>query len=94
MRETFLSERKMESLKWYCSVSETVAGGLDQKALGCPITNLYFICVDHGLYKEIDDKFRIKYAELWKSLMLVSSGASCFYLNAIFFPVTDPVLVL
>ncbi|KAL3935313.1 MAG: hypothetical protein SGBAC_009141 [Bacillariaceae sp.] len=28
------------------------------------------VLLDHGLYKEIDDKFRIKYAELWKSLML------------------------
>jgi aarF domain-containing kinase len=29
-----------------------------------------FIFSDHGLYKEIDDNFRVKYAELWKSLML------------------------
>ena len=28
------------------------------------------VLVDHGLYKEIDDKFRIRYAQLWKSLML------------------------
>jgi aarF domain-containing kinase len=26
--------------------------------------------IDHGLYKEIDDDFRIKYAELWRSLMM------------------------
>ena len=28
------------------------------------------VLLDHGLYKEIDDNFRIKYAQLWKSLML------------------------
>ena len=28
------------------------------------------VLVDHGLYKEIDDNFRIRYAQLWKSLML------------------------
>ena len=25
---------------------------------------------DHGLYKELDDKFRVRYAELWMSLMM------------------------
>ena len=28
------------------------------------------VLVDHGLYKTIDDQFRIQYAELWQSLML------------------------
>ena len=28
------------------------------------------VLVDHGLYKQIDDEFRIRYANLWKSLML------------------------
>jgi len=28
------------------------------------------VLVDHGLYKRIDDDFRIKYAELWRSLMM------------------------
>lgn len=28
------------------------------------------VLVDHGLYKEIDDSFRLRYASLWKSLML------------------------
>jgi len=28
------------------------------------------VLVDHGLYKKIDDDFRITYAELWKSLMI------------------------
>lgn len=28
------------------------------------------VLVDHGLYKDIDDDFRIRYAKLWKSLML------------------------
>lgn len=28
------------------------------------------VLVDHGLYKQIDDDFRIRYAQLWKSLML------------------------
>lgn len=28
------------------------------------------VLVDHGLYKQIDDEFRIKYAKLWQSLML------------------------
>jgi aarF domain-containing kinase len=29
-----------------------------------------FSGTDHGLYKAIDDDFRIRYAQLWKSLML------------------------
>ena len=28
------------------------------------------VLVDHGLYKQVDDTFRIKYAELWRSLMM------------------------
>lgn len=28
------------------------------------------VLVDHGLYKQLDDDFRIKYAELWTSLMM------------------------
>eukprot|EP00980_Cylindrotheca_fusiformis_P001220 scaffold328_cov130-Cylindrotheca_fusiformis.AAC.34 len=28
------------------------------------------VLIDHGLYNEIDNSFRVKYAELWKSLML------------------------
>lgn len=28
------------------------------------------VLVDHGLYKKIDDDFRVVYAELWRSLML------------------------
>lgn len=28
------------------------------------------VLVDHGLYKDIDNDFRIRYAKLWKSLML------------------------
>ncbi|OEU20369.1 ABC1-domain-containing protein, partial [Fragilariopsis cylindrus CCMP1102] len=28
------------------------------------------VLVDHGLYKKLDDDFRIKYAELWRSLMM------------------------
>ena len=28
------------------------------------------VLVDHGLYKDIDDEFRICYAKLWRSLML------------------------
>ena len=28
------------------------------------------VLVDHGLYKNLDNDFRIKYAELWKSLMM------------------------
>lgn len=28
------------------------------------------VLIDHGLYKELDDDFRIKYATLWRSLML------------------------
>ncbi|VEU39030.1 unnamed protein product [Pseudo-nitzschia multistriata] len=28
------------------------------------------VLVDHGLYKRLDDDFRIKYAELWRSLMM------------------------
>lgn len=28
------------------------------------------VLVDHGLYKQIDDEFRLRYANLWKSLML------------------------
>lgn len=28
------------------------------------------VLVDHGLYKQIDDKFRIRYARLWRSLMM------------------------
>lgn len=28
------------------------------------------VLVDHGLYKRLDDNFRIKYAELWRSLMM------------------------
>ena len=31
---------------------------------------ILLLCTDHGLYKEIDDNFRVKYAGLWKSLML------------------------
>lgn len=29
-----------------------------------------FCHTDHGLYKEIDDDFRIRYARLWRSLMM------------------------
>lgn len=32
--------------------------------------NTSFVLSDHGLYKEIDDEFRVNYAKLWKSLML------------------------
>lgn len=28
------------------------------------------VLVDHGLYKQIDDEFRITYARLWESLMM------------------------
>lgn len=28
------------------------------------------VLLDHGLYRELDDDFRVKYAHLWKSLML------------------------
>mmetsp|Transcript_287 Transcript_287/g.587 ORF Transcript_287/g.587 Transcript_287/m.587 type:complete len:252 (+) Transcript_287:2-757(+) len=28
------------------------------------------VLVDHGLYKQLDDNFRIKYAELWRALMM------------------------
>ena len=28
------------------------------------------VLVDHGLYKRLDDDFRIKYAQLWRSLMM------------------------
>ena len=28
------------------------------------------VLVDHGLYKQLDDDFRLNYAQLWKSLML------------------------
>ena len=28
------------------------------------------VLVDHGLYKQIDDDFRLTYARLWKGLML------------------------
>lgn len=31
---------------------------------------LFFKYVDHGLYKGIDDDFRIMYAELWRALMM------------------------
>lgn len=30
----------------------------------------HMVLVDHGLYKAIDDDFRIEYAQLWKALML------------------------
>jgi aarF domain-containing kinase len=28
------------------------------------------VLVDHGLYKQIDDEFRVTYAQLWKALLL------------------------
>jgi aarF domain-containing kinase len=28
------------------------------------------VLVDHGLYRDLDNKFRLSYAKLWKSLML------------------------
>ena len=28
------------------------------------------VLVDHGLYKQLDDDFRVDYAQLWKSLMM------------------------
>lgn len=28
------------------------------------------VLVDHGLYKQLDDSFRLKYSRLWKSLMM------------------------
>lgn len=28
------------------------------------------VLVDHGLYKQLDDSFRVKYSQLWKSLMM------------------------
>ncbi|KAG7340058.1 ABC1 family-domain containing protein [Nitzschia inconspicua] len=28
------------------------------------------VLVDHGLYKQLDDNFRLKYSKLWKSLMM------------------------
>lgn len=31
---------------------------------------VYLVLLDHGLYKELDDDFRIKYAHLWRSLMM------------------------
>lgn len=32
--------------------------------------NVELVLLDHGLYKEIDDEFRINYASLWKSLLM------------------------
>lgn len=30
----------------------------------------FLVLLDHGLYKELDDDFRIKYAGLWRNLMM------------------------
>ena len=32
------------------------------------------ILLDHGLYKQIDDDFRINYASLWKALLMADIG--------------------
>ncbi len=32
--------------------------------------DLELVLLDHGLYKQIDDKFRINYASLWKALLM------------------------
>lgn len=41
-----------------------------QKENGKPQLVLF----DHGLYKQIDDDFRLKYARLWKSLLIADIG--------------------
>lgn len=30
----------------------------------------FLVLLDHGLYKQLDDDFRIQYAYLWRSLMM------------------------
>ena len=30
----------------------------------------FLVLLDHGLYKQLDDDFRIQYARLWRSLMM------------------------
>lgn len=32
------------------------------------------VLLDHGLYKQIDDDFRINYAHLWKALLMADIG--------------------
>jgi predicted unusual protein kinase regulating ubiquinone biosynthesis (AarF/ABC1/UbiB family) len=67
---TFYCEAKTGNLKWYWSVrwSGSVFSGHY-------IIRPHFVCLptcnlDHGLYKGLDDNFRIRYAELWRSLMM------------------------
>jgi aarF domain-containing kinase len=33
------------------------------------------VLLDHGLYKQLDDDFRIRYALLWRSLMMADVRA-------------------
>ena len=43
------------------------------------------VLLDHGLYKELDDEFRLNYCRLWK----VSEGTRCG--SCLPRPVADPV---
>ena len=50
----------------FCHVDPHPANVLLREKNGKP----EMVLVDHGLYKEIDNDFRLKYAQLWRSLML------------------------
>ena len=34
---------------------------------------IHAVLLDHGIYKQLDDKFRLDYCQLWKALILLDS---------------------
>lgn len=35
--------------------------------------HIFAVLLDHGIYKELDQKFRLDYCQLWKALILLDS---------------------
>lgn len=34
---------------------------------------IYAVLLDHGIYRQLDEEFRLKYCELWKAMILLDS---------------------
>lgn len=34
---------------------------------------MHAVLLDHGIYKSLDDEFRVNYCQLWKALLLLDS---------------------
>lgn len=37
------------------------------------MVRMFAVLLDHGIYKELDQKFRLNYCQLWKALILLDA---------------------